>query len=442
MTDFSETRRQLVHILAGLGALLLKWLTVWQAALFAVGAVLINRYGMPRWSRGLFRTGDLEAPLASGIVLYPLTVLALILAFPHRLDVAAVAWVVLAAGDGMATLAGTHVRTARLPWNSEKSVGGLCAFLVFGSLAAVGLTMWIHDGGRRDFWMFMPALAAAVVAALVETAPIRLNDNISVPVIAALTYWTAGFVSPDAARAAVPEIVARLPVALGANGLAAAAGWVAGTVTTPGAVAGCLIGVTIYAAAGLSGWVMLMAAFLAAAVMTRLGLRRKLLLGIAEDRGGRRGPGNAIANTSVAAWAALVGAGMADRDVALIAMVGALVTSASDTVASEIGKAWGKTTWLLIGWRRVQPGTSGAVSLEGTLAGIAAAALLTAAGVWLNLVPAPAMIPIVLAATIAALAEGALGALFEGPGILDNDALNFVNSIAGAGLALLFWSVR
>src|SRR4249920_2010226 len=102
MAGFSETRRQLVHILAGLGALLLKWLTFWQAALLAVAAVLVNRYGMPRWSRGLFRTGDLDAPLASGIVIYPLTVLALILIFPHRLDVVAVAWTILAAGDGMA----------------------------------------------------------------------------------------------------------------------------------------------------------------------------------------------------------------------------------------------------------------------------------------------------------------------------------------------------
>ena len=50
-------------------------------------------------------------------------------------------------------------------------------------------------------------------------------------------------------------------------------------------------------------------------------------------------------------------------------MVAALVTSASDTVASEVGKAWGRTTWLVDGFRRVTPGTSGAVSLEGTLGG-------------------------------------------------------------------------
>ncbi len=39
---------------------------------------------------------------------------------------------------------------------------------------------------------------------------------------------------------------------------------------------------------------------------SRLGLRRKTLLGIAEERGGRRGAGNAFANTGVAAIAAVL----------------------------------------------------------------------------------------------------------------------------------------
>src|SRR5262249_39630414 len=53
-----------------------------------------------------------------------------------------------------------------------------------------------------------------------------------------------------------------------------------------------------------------------------------------------------------------------------------LVTASSDTIASEVGKAWGRTTWLIVGWRKVPPGTSGAVSAEGTLAGVTASVLL------------------------------------------------------------------
>ena len=117
-------------------------------------------------------------------------------------------------------------------------------------------------------------------------------------------------------------------------------------------------------------------------------------------------------------------------------MVAALVTSASDTVASEVGKAWGRTTWLVTGFRRVMPGTSGAVSLEGTLGGIAAAALLAALAAWLHLIPVAWVIAVVGAATIASLVESVLGATLESAGFLDNNALNFVNSALGAGLAV------
>jgi len=187
---------------------------------------------------------------------------------------------------------------------------------------------------------------------------------------------------------------------------------------------------------------MLLSAFVAAAVATRLGYRRKAALGIAETRGGRRGPGNAIANTGLAAWAAAVGLGLADARPAHLALVAALVTAASDTVASEVGKAWGRTTWLVVGFRRVRPGTSGAVSLEGTLAGALAAALLAWAGYAAGLIDAVAILIVAAAATAASFIEGALGATLEGPGILDNDALNFINSTIGAGLALAWWTVR
>lgn len=46
----------------------------------------------------------------------------------------------------------------------------------------------------------------------------------------------------------------------------------------------------------------------------------------------------------------------------------------ADTTSSEIGKAYGQTTYLITNLQRVPRGTEGAVSLEGTAAGVAAAA--------------------------------------------------------------------
>ena len=432
-----ETRRQLVHIGVGAIALLLRWITWPEAAFLAVAAITFNALVLPRLAPRLLRAADHGRVWTSGLVLYPMAVLALVLVFRSRLDLAATAWAVLAAGDGMATLVGAHVRTAPLPWNREKSVGGLLAFLVAGGAAAAAMQWWCGPA-PADLWMLGAAALAAVVAGFAETVPVRLDDNITVPAVAAAVLWGASVMNPavlvDAVGAAAWWMAA-LNIAVALAGLAAR------TVTPAGAITGAIIGTVILVGAGVGGWVVLMAAFLCAAVTTRLGHARKAAAGIAEERGGRRGPGNAIANTGIAAFAAFVAAGMVDPAPAFLALVAALATSGSDTVASEVGKAWGRTTVLVTSFRRVPQGTSGAISLYGTLAGVASAAALAAAGAWLGLVPMAAVPVVTVAATVASLLEGVLGATLEARGMLTNDAVNFVNSAMGAALAMWLWMI-
>ena len=125
-----------------------------------------------------------------------------------------------------------------------------------------------------------------------------------------------------------------------------------------------------------------------------------------------------------------------DRDLALLAFVTALAAGGSDTIASEIGKAWGRRTWLVPTFRRVAPGTSGAMSLEGTVAGLVGASILAGLGIWMGLVPETALVAVVAGATIGSLAESVLGATLEAPGILNNDMLNFLNTGIAAAVAI------
>ena len=68
---------------------------------------------------------------------------------------------------------------------------------------------------------------------------------------------------------------------------------------------------------------------------------------------------------------------------------------------------------------------------------IASLALATL-GYALGLIPAAWIAAVVIAATIASLVEGALGATLEARGTLNNDALNLINSALGVALALGF----
>jgi uncharacterized protein (TIGR00297 family) len=124
------------------------------------------------------------------------------------------------------------------------------------------------------------------------------------------------------------------------------------------------------------------------------------------------------------------------RDAVLLAFVAALTSGASDTVASEIGKAWGRRTFLVTRLTRVRPGTPGAVSLEGTAAGVVAALGLAALALALGLVHGNAVWFVVIGATAGAFVESGLAATLEGPGIVNNDMLNFVNTAVAALVAL------
>jgi len=446
----SETARQWVHVGSGLFALLLRVLNGWQAATLAFAALVFNALLLPRFGgKRLYRPVDHDRGFPLGILLYPLSVLMLTLAFPARLDIAAAAWGILAFGDGFATLVGrsrregtavSAVPSDRIPWNPDKSWAGTIAFVVCGGLAAVALAWWTRPSiaplPPMAFTIAAP-LAAAVIAAFVETIPIRLDDNISVPLAAAIVLWLGSLMTSSSLELSHERVLGTLPWALGVNVVTGWLGYRAKTVSMSGFIGGVLVGTIIYACGGASAWVLLLATFIVASVASRLGLARKQRLGIAEERGGRRGAGNALANCGVAVMAAIAAATTPYAPAALAALVAALTAGGSDTVASEIGKAWGRSTFLVTTFGRVKAGTPGAMSLQGTIAGVLAALGLAAAGTALGLIAASAIVIVVISATAGALVESALGATLEGPGILNNDMLNFINTAVAAVVALV-----
>jgi len=464
----SEDARKCVHIGSGFFALLLRALTPWQASALAAFALVFNTVALPRiGGRWLYRPIDEARGYPLGILFYPLAVLLLTMIFPSRPDITASAWGILAFGDGAATLVGrwasrslsgsdenaerksrspisarSAVERARgpLPWRPDKSVAGTLGFIVFGGLGGVALALWTRPAvvpPPPALYAIAATLAAAVVAAFVETLPVRLDDNLSVPAAAAATLWIASLMDWATFEAARPALIASLPWALGVNALASWLGYRAGTVSRSGAIAGAIVGLVVYCGGGGRAWAFLFATFLAATIASRLGLKRKALLGIAEARGGRRGAGNAIANCGVAAAAAVAAVTTPHAQAALLALAAALAAGGSDTVASEIGKAWGRSTFLVTTFGRAKPGTPGAMSVEGTAAGLLAAFGLAALAIALGLIPASALVAVVVAATGGALAESVLAATLEGPGILNNDVLNFINTGVAAVVALV-----
>jgi uncharacterized protein (TIGR00297 family) len=437
---FSEDTRQSVHIAMGGFALALPYLPWWLSLLLASLAVAFNVFALQKLlGLQLFRPGERLRRLTSGFVLYPFAVVGLLLFFSHRLDIVAASWGILAAGDGMATIVGRRFPIRPIAWNPSKSLGGSLALAAFGGGAGAFLAWWCQDTVIPPAYAWFPFVApvlAAIAAAAVETIPVELDDNVSVTATAAAVMWAISLISADLLSAAVGTLLWTVPLAASINAVVAAIGYRAGTVTVSGALCGALLGTIVLVFAGWPGWALLLLTFAAAVLTSRMGLQRKRQLGIEEERGGRRGAGNAFANTGVAAFAALMATLTYAHDPAMLAFTAALVAGASDTVASEIGKAWGRRTFLLPSLRAVPPGTNGAMSVEGTAAGIGSAALLALAAVALGLITLPLTLVVVAAATAGALVESLLAATLEHRRVVNNDVLNFLNTGAAAFVAI------
>lgn len=190
-----------------------------------------------------------------------------------------------------------------------------------------------------------------------------------------------------------------------------------------------------------------LAVSLLAWIATRLGRAKKERLGTAENRRGRSAA-QVAANLGVAALACseVMQSWLSDTHwvsrahampVSMFAVgVAALAEAAADTVSSEIGQVLGGQPRMITTLRAVEPGTNGAVSLAGTLAGILAAAIVAGIGT-LTLHGDVRFFAIIVAGAVFGLIfDSLLGATIERRGWLNNDAVNFLSTASAAGFAL------
>ncbi|KAL3503074.1 hypothetical protein ACH5RR_037523 [Cinchona calisaya] len=211
-----------------------------------------------------------------------------------------------------------------------------------------------------------------------------------------------------------------------------------------GIFAAFLLGTLTWRAFGPSGFFLVAAYFVIGTAATKVKMAQKEAQGVAEKRKGRRGPGSVIGSSAAGCVCAVLSiyeiGGKAFYLLWVLGFVASFCTKLSDTVSSEIGKAYGRTTYLVTTFKVVPRGTEGAVSVEGTLAGLLASILLASVGCLMGQINLPEAIICVVASQIANLGESFIGAEFQGKeGFrwLNNDAVNIINISMGTILAIL-----
>ena len=223
------------------------------------------------------------------------------------------------------------------------------------------------------------------------------------------------------------------------NGLLIALAQRAPLLTKAGWVHAGILGTLLWGSLGWTGWLAVVLYLLVGSLVTRLGLRRKQDLGLAEGRGGRRGPENGWGSAATGAGLALLCTlPWAPVPLLLIGFAASFSAKLGDTCGSEIGKRWGRHTVLVTNLRPVPPGTEGAISLEGSLASLAGSALMALVALQLGLLQGGgAWLLVTLVGLVATLIESLIGATLQGRlGWLSNELVNALQTLIAALLAI------
>ncbi len=259
-----------------------------------------------------------------------------------------------------------------------------------------------------------------------------------------------------------------------------------GSLTRGGVLGAIITGTAIFGFGGVVWGILLVAFFVSSSALSHFRARAKASLADKFQKGSRRDLGQALANGG---WAALLAIGFGFTHAAFLfpAFVGALATVTADTWATEIGVLSKSAPRLITNGRVVATGTSGGITLAGTVAALCGAVFIgvCASGIFSLIlsVLSPVRFPEGASATtlfsilqfpILAGVSGLAGAWFDsllgatvqaiyfcdhdrketerrvhscgratrrlrGWSWLNNDAVNFLASIFGSGVAVALW---
>jgi uncharacterized protein (TIGR00297 family) len=240
------------------------------------------------------------------------------------------------------------------------------------------------------------------------------------------------------------------------------------SLSASGAWAAVLTGGLIFSLGGLPWAVLLLTFFISSSALSRLFSRRKSAINEKFSKGSQRDWGQVFANGSLGALLAVAAGFWPGSAWPWFVFIGAMAAVNADTWATELGVLSRAQPRLISNGKRVEPGTSGGITLLGILATLGGAALVGIMAIAFNSASGAAGL-------LAALLGGLAGSLFDswlgatvqtiyycptceketerfprhtcgtqtrqvrGWSWLNNDWVNFACSLAGGVVALGVW---
>lgn len=243
-----------------------------------------------------------------------------------------------------------------------------------------------------------------------------------------------------------------------------------GSLTRSGWLGAVITGTLTFGLGGISWGLTLVAFFVTSSLLSHFKQAYKEQVAAEKfEKGGRRDLWQALANGGIGAFLALLYGLMAEPAWLLAAFAGVMATVTADTWATELGVLSKKPPRSITTLRRVEPGSSGGVSVLGLLASALGALLVGGVlllgmsvehGVWLSWLLLAALLGGMAGSLLDSLLGATLQAIYQGPqgeterrigpqgqpnrlvrGLpwLNNDLVNMLSSLGGGLVAVIVY---
>ena len=208
--------------------------------------------------------------------------------------------------------------------------------------------------------------------------------------------------------------------------------------TKGGWISAGVLGSILWGCFSWQGWSSVVIYLLLGSLVTKIGYKFKNEKGIAEKRGGKRGPENVWGSAATGLFfAIMVKLNFTNLVFYKIGFAASFAAKLADTFGSEIGKRFGRNTYLITSFRKVERGTEGGISLEGTAASALGAIFMSLIMFILNIISTKYQFLIVaISGFLATISESFIGAKFQDKYKLSNELVNSIQTSISSIIAI------
>ena len=211
--------------------------------------------------------------------------------------------------------------------------------------------------------------------------------------------------------------------------------------TKGGWISAGVLGTILWGCLSWQGWISVVIYLLFGTLVTKIGYKFKNQRGIAEKRGGRRGPENVWGSAASGMFfAIMLKFNLANLVFLKIGFAASFAAKLADTFGSEIGKRFGRKTYLITSLREVERGTEGGISLVGTLASALGSIFMSLIMFSLSIISTNYQFIIVsISGFLATITESIIGDRFQDKYKLSNELVNAIQTSISSTMAIFIF---